>query len=223
MLGGYNLIQNGGLPVDAYVPANLLVTGTMIGLALRSGCEWDDLGLSPSGLASGVRWGLAGAAGVTAAVGLAAGYRRTRPYFLDPRNYGHRGSEEAYRALVRYPLGTALFEEVAFRGILPALWRGSGARRLPSEIAGAVAFGVWHLLPIAQALAANPIGNRLDNPLSRWGVVASGAILTALASLGFSWQRTRSGSLAAPWLTHAALNTAAYAVGRAMWRRVGVR
>jgi membrane protease YdiL (CAAX protease family) len=121
--------------------------------------------------------------------------------------------------LVRLPLGTALFEEVAFRGVVEGVWRRSGASRREAVTAAAVAFGLWHLIPGTQALNGNPLDARVGTARSRAGVVTVGAFLTGLASLGLSGLRERSGSLAAPWLTHAAINSAMYLSGVSAWRR----
>ncbi|MGH9198426.1 MAG: CPBP family intramembrane glutamic endopeptidase, partial [Acidimicrobiia bacterium] len=129
------------------------------------------------------------------------------------------GRDVAYRVLVRLPLGTALFEEVAFRGVVYGMWRRSGASPRKSAAAAAITFGIWHLIPANQALTGNPLGPRFTSCPSRVGVVVAGALLTSLSSFGFSWMMERSGSLLAPWMTHAAINSAGYLAGVAAWRR----
>jgi membrane protease YdiL (CAAX protease family) len=47
---------------------------------------------------------------------------------------------------IRFPLGTALYEEVAFRGVLGALWTRRSGERTARTVAAA-AFGAWHILP----------------------------------------------------------------------------
>lgn len=218
-IGGYNLIQNLLLPATAYVPANLVASLGLTNMARRFGCTWDDLGLSPARMRNGVRLGTAGA---TAASGLAiaAGAHRTaRRYLLDQRAVDQRQKDIAYRVLVRFPFGTALFEEVAFRGVVYGIWRRSGASPRKAAAATAIAFGIWHLIPANQALTGNPLGPRFGSLKARAAVVGAGAMLTALSSFGFSWMRERSGSLVAPWMTHAAINNAGYLAGVAAWRR----
>ena len=45
----------------------------------------------------------------------------------------------------------------------------------------------------------------------------SGAVLTGLSGFGFTALRERSGSVAAPWLAHAAVNTVSYLAARRAW------
>jgi membrane protease YdiL (CAAX protease family) len=218
-IGAYNLIQNLVVPVRAYVPANLAASLGLVALARRHGCSWDDLGLKPSKARIGFQLGVVGVA-ASAAVAVAAGTNRTtRKYLLDERAARQGGRDVAYRVLVRLPLGTALFEEVAFRGVVYGMWRRSGASPRKSAAAAAITFGIWHLIPANQALTGNPLGPRFTSCPSRVGVVVAGALLTSLSSFGFSWMRERSGSLLAPWMTHAAINSAGYLAGVAAWRR----
>jgi membrane protease YdiL (CAAX protease family) len=219
-LAGYNLIQNLLVPDRAYVPANMVAAAGLISLARRSGCSWEDLGLQPTRSPSGIRWGLAGAAVATAVAALGSVQSLTGRYFLDERALGHNRRERAYRAAIRFPLGTALFEEVAFRGVVQATWRRSGATPFRAATVAAASFGVWHLIPARQALTGNPLGSRLTSTRSRSGVVVTGALLTTLSSFALSWLRERSQSLIAPWLTHAAINSAGYLAGVAAWERM---
>ncbi len=218
-IGAYNLVQNLLLPASAYVPANLTASCGLVALARKQGCSWDDLGLDLSQAGTGLRLGIAGA-GMAAAVAAAAGiHPATRRYLLDVRVAGQRSHEVAYRTLVRFPLGTALFEELAFRGVVYGMWRRSGASQAEASLAAAATFGIWHLIPANQALTGNPLADRFASRQSRAGVAVAGTIITSLASLGFTWMRERSGSLIAPWITHAAINGAGYLAGVAAWRR----
>jgi membrane protease YdiL (CAAX protease family) len=211
VIGVYNLVQNLAVPIWAYVPANLAVSAGLVALARRGGATADDLGLKAKRLGHGVRLGLIAAAGLSAVIALAAMVPATRPFFADARVIGHRGWQVVYRALVRFPLGTALFEEVAFRGVLFGLFR----RRL--GVAGAAhvtaaAFGAWHLIPTYQALQGNPAADLL----ALGPGVATGALITVLSSYGLVWLRLRADSLAAPWVAHAAGNSLGYLAGVAV-------
>ncbi|HLF61058.1 MAG TPA: CPBP family intramembrane glutamic endopeptidase [Acidimicrobiia bacterium] len=218
-IGGYNLIQNLLVPPRAYVPANLVAGLGLFALARRHGCTWEDLGLEPTQAPDGFRLGTAGVA-MAAAVAVGAGaFPKTRRYLLDERAAGQRPNDVVFRTMVRFPLGTALFEELAFRGVIYGMWRRSGASSPQAAAVTAGTFVVWHLIPARQALAGNPLGPRLGGPRSRATVVLTGAVLTGVSSLGLSWMRERSGSLIAPWMTHAAFNSALYLAGVAAWRR----
>lgn len=215
IVAAYNLVQNRLLLDRSYVPANLAVGAGLVALAKAAGCDWDDLGLSGKRLPQGFRIGaVAGGLGALVA-GAALAHPRTRPYLRDGRANGHDPRQVGFRAAVRFPLGTALFEEVAFRGVLAALL-GKVSPRWGPAIAAA-AFGVWHLLPTWDAAVGNPAGKRLG-PAGRLAAAAGGMALTGVAGLGFQLLRDRTCSLAAPWLAHAGLNSCAYLAGVASWR-----
>ncbi len=62
----------------------------------------------------------------------------------------------AYQVTVRIPIGTVLWEETAFRGVLQAALR----RALPGPAAIAVTsgvFGLWHIRPTIAALRINGV------------------------------------------------------------------
>ena len=218
-IGAYNLVQNLLLPDRAYVPANLTVSCGLVALARRQGCTWDDLGLDLSRAGTGLRLGMVGAGAATAVAAAAGIHPATRRYLLDRRVAGQRGHEVAYRTLVRFPLGTALFEELAFRGVIYGMWRRSGASNAAASLAAAATFGIWHIIPANQALNANPLTAGFSSRQSRAEVVVAGTIITSLASLAFTWMREQSGSLIAPWITHSAINGTTYLAGVAAWRR----
>lgn len=215
---GYNLVQNRLLPSSLYVPANMLVSAALVATARRAGCDWSELGLDPEKAAGGVRLGLQ-AAVVIALATAAATHPATRRRLLDARAADQEVSDILYHTLVRFPLGTALFEEVAFRGVVEAVWERGGAMEREARTAAAVMFGLWHLIPTWDALRGNPVADHLQTSWSRAGAVVAGAVASGLTSLGFSWMRKRSGSLVAPWLAHTAISCAGYLAGVAAWRR----
>lgn len=217
-IGAYNVVQNLLIPAPAYVPANLVATAGLVAMARAQGCAWDDLGLDVSRARAGLRLGLAGAGLATAVAVAGLALPSTRKYMLDQRSADQRNRDVAYRTMLRFPLGTALFEEVAFRGVIFAIWRRTGATKSQAALAAAITFGLWHIIPGNDALTGNPLASRFESPGSRITVVLAGTVISGLAGLGFGWMRDRSGSLAAPWLTHAALNGAVYLAGVAAWR-----
>jgi membrane protease YdiL (CAAX protease family) len=220
-IGVYNLVQNYLIPRSAYVPANMVATYGLVRMARRGGCSREDLGLDLSQASDGLSLGMLGA-GVAVSLSTAGALNsRSRRYFLDQRARDQGTAEVAYNALVRFPLGTALFEEVAFRGVVEAVWRHEGASETAAALADAALFTAWHLVPTAQALAGNPAAEKLPSRSSRAMAVGGGALLSGLGALGFGWLRRRSGSVLAPWLTHAAFNTASYLTGVIVWRRAG--
>jgi membrane protease YdiL (CAAX protease family) len=130
--------------------------------------------------------------------------------FADDRVLGVGTAGLLFHTLVRIPLGTALFEEVAFRGVLPALGRRV-LTPLRANLLAATLFGLWHLLPTASVATGNAGVAGIPDEI----VLAGGVVGTAAAGLGFSWLRDRRG-LAAPVLLHATVNSAAFAVAWAL-------
>jgi membrane protease YdiL (CAAX protease family) len=187
----------------SYVVANVAATAVLLAAARASGLSWAELGLDRRRLAAGARWGGGAAALVAAGYGTALALPGVRPLLADGRVSDLGGGELAGQALLRIPLGTVLWEEVAFRAVLLAAL----ARLLPRAGAtgvSAAVFGVWHVRPTLGALAANDL---VDDPLARTAAVLLACLATAAAGVLFAELRWRSGSLLAPALLHLATNT----------------
>jgi membrane protease YdiL (CAAX protease family) len=219
-IGAYNVVQNLVIPEAGYVPSNLIAAAALIALARRSGMSFADIGLGTARLRSGLALGGLVAVGVGSAFMGAARSGRFDRWLLDERARGHRRAGVAYRSLVRFPVGTALFEELAFRGVLDGLWRRRGGDGAAGVIT-AVAFGAWHVVPTYRLYPGMGLGAGAQASRSErvWAALGSGAV-TAASGSGFTWLRRRSGSVAAPWLVHAAYNVGGYLAGRRAWQRL---
>ena len=174
-----------------YVPVNLLTTAALLGLVGTAGV--------------GLTWGRAPLLGVGAALlvlGAICVLVRLRPgLFADRRMAGVDARGTAGRALVRIPLGTVVLEEVAFRGVLPALL---------SPVAASVLFGLWHVVPTAKTLDINGLARA---PRTRTLAVAAAVGATTVVGLVLCALRSATGSLLAPALVHAAANGGAVVAG----------
>ncbi len=126
-----------------------------------------------------------------------------RPLLTDARLVGLDGDELAYEVLVRIPLGTVVWEEVAFRGVLLAVLTRVLSVRAAVAVS-AVVFGVWHVRPTLSALAANGL---VDGAVLTGLAVLLGCAATAAAGVVLAWLRLRTGSLLAPALLHLATNS----------------
>lgn len=196
---GANLLLPQALHDALYVVMNLGVGGWLVVWARRrAGLEWREMGWAwgrPSGLALAVGLGLLLPAPLFLAgvMGLGGGV-------VPPSAF--EGPLLLYALLVRIPLGTALFEETAFRGVLLGVWvRERGLRR--GVVGSSLAFGLWHLAPTWERLAG------LGVPLASWQValaLAGAVAATFLGGLFFAALRLRAGSLLAPVLAHALIN-----------------
>jgi membrane protease YdiL (CAAX protease family) len=135
----------------------------------------------------------------------------TRRFYWDERIIRQTHVETAYQALVRIPLGTALGEEVIFRGSVPALLR----RRFPAPVAGVLSsaiFGAWHIIPTLDRISTSPL-TRDTGAIHRTASTASVVALTTAFGLGFWILRSLSGSVIAPTMAHAAANSIGLAGG----------
>jgi uncharacterized protein len=201
-LAGYNNL----LALRRWYPVvNACAAAAALAAAAASGLTLADLGLRRDRLRSGLSAGSAAAAPVVAAFALAALTPATRPLLDDQRVAGLNGRQLAYQVLLRIPVGTVAWEEIAFRGVFRA-----GLRRVLTEPAATVVasavFGVWHIRPTAEALTVNRLAAGRGARITAVTAVAAG---TAAAGALLSYLRERSGSLAAPILVHLAANCTA--------------
>lgn len=200
----YNNVVNHWKPFHgaAYVPLNLTFAALLTVLAATAlDLSRHDLGLR------GDLGDASPAVAIVAAFGFGAfalaGSRHAR-LIADRRVIHLRKRSLAFYVLVRIPLGTAVVEEVLFRGLLFAAWRAAGATTFMAAVFASVAFGLWHITPTI-------IGMRINHPaVSRHRVqaaVIAAVLLTTVAGLGLTWLRLRTGGLVAPILLHAGVNS----------------
>jgi len=160
------------------------------------------LGFRPPALCSGLRVGSATACVVTVAVAAGSALPRVRAAMADRTP----PASPAMWLALQIPVGTVWPEEAAYRAALATLAAG-GFGRLTGRLVQAIAFGLSHI-PDARA-AGEP--------------VAGTVVVTAAAGWVFGILAERSGSLAAPLLTHLAINEAgALAALRVQSRKGGI-
>jgi membrane protease YdiL (CAAX protease family) len=203
LLAVHNVVGNEVLSDAAYVPANLITGGALVGLAFLAGVSFAAIGLDRGDAASGLRWGATIAALVATAIVLGVLLPPTRHFFEDERVSGLSGGGLAYQALVRIPLGTALFEELAFRGVLLALLLRISSTGT-AVITSSTLFGLWHVLPTISALRINDLAT---GTTTRTAAVVAAVVVTGVAGALLCWLRLYTGSLAAPVLVHVATNS----------------
>jgi membrane protease YdiL (CAAX protease family) len=177
----------------AYVPWNLGMAVLLLGVARWGGAGPVAVGLGIRHWHRPVGVGLLLAGGTAAIFALGMALPATRDAFLDSRAAEWGVGGMLYQVLVRIPLGTVVLEEVAFRGVLPALMGASPAIRwrwLP-VLGASTCFGLWHILPsiginqgnaaVASVLGGNQFVTSLLAVLS---MIAAGVLMCALARLG---------------------------------------
>ena len=203
-LVAYNGLANLWPPFHgrAYVPMNAVATAIVAAIGLGP------LALSGNQIGFGGDWasdlglGLIIGTALAAPVLTVASVPRWSRLVADERMRGIAGGALVYRTLVRIPIGTALLEELAFRGVLYAAWREDGVAA--AVIGSSVAFGLWHITPAREMLRAN----RPDSSTARVAVWIAGTIAaTGAAGAGFAVLREATDGIAAPFVLHAAFNS----------------
>ena len=187
-----------------YPAVNGCAAAAALATATASGLTADDLGLRPDRLRAGLRLGAAAAVPVMAAFGATVVTPAARPLLDDARVTGLTGRQLAYQVLLRIPVGTVCWEEIAFRGVLHPALRRVLAEPTATVMASAM-FGVWHIRPTAEALDGNRLATGRTARIAAVTAISAG---TAVAGALLSGLRQRSGSLAAPVLLHLTANCA---------------
>ncbi len=209
-----------------YVAVNLAATAALVLATRAAGLPLSDMAALPDrgrpvSVLRGAGIGLLRGAPLGSLFLLAAAMPRTRPHVADQRMASDPEAgrltlpQLAMRTLVRIPLGTALAEEVAFRGVLQALaeqrttpWRAALRTNLW--------FGLWHVVPTLHAVAANRPGWHADRRATA-AAVAGGIATTFAGGMLLSWVRT-GGGLPGAVMGHAITNAAAAIAG---WAALG--
>jgi membrane protease YdiL (CAAX protease family) len=189
----------------------------LLALARWAGLSWAELGLGRGTWWRGLRWALAAIGAVAVLFAVAAAVPLTRSAFHDSR-YHFGWGHAALTAFVLIPVGTVLFEEVAFRGVLwGLLWRRHGPW-VATGVSSAL-FGLWHVLPSLGLAGGNQaIGSTVGSGSSGQAVSVLGTVLlTSLAGVVFCELRRRSGSLLAPAGLHWATNGLGVLAATAIW------
>jgi membrane protease YdiL (CAAX protease family) len=205
---GYSAILNRLLPRSVHVPGNLSAGVALAVGARQLGATVTDIGLAPGRAARGVRIGTVVGTPIAGAIALAAARPSTQPMFADFRVRQMSPGRARYEAAVRIPLGTALGEELIFRGALFGLLRRRHST-LTAVAVSSLLFGLWHVLPAIDGL--HPDADRSRRATHVTGTVAA----TTAAGVGFCVLRLWSGSIVAPTIVHAMVNTTAFVAARA--------
>jgi membrane protease YdiL (CAAX protease family) len=178
----------------------------MLGLARRAGLGLDALGLGRRSWLRGGAYAVVCVAAVAVVYTVGVLLPATRTAFLDDRYRDHIRTA-LVNATVVIPLGTVLFEEVAFRGVLWSLVCQRRGAAWATAVSSAL-FGCWHVLPSLRLNKVNPAVADAVGPGTggRTLAVVGAVAFTAAAGVLLCELRRRSGSLLAPVGLHWAVN-----------------
>jgi uncharacterized protein len=203
----WSVVANLGLGDAWYVTRNLLLTVLLLAFGGRRH-GWAGMGLARARLLPGLGTGVIAALVVGVVLGAAIPTARVVPIvasLLDDTRAADVAGSVLFVVLVRIPIGTALFEEVLFRGVLLAELR-TRLRPLVAVALSSVVFGLWHIPPTIVALSLNDVAVGSAAGLS---AIVSAVLVTTVAGVGFCWLRLRLDSLVAPLVVHWAVNAGA--------------
>jgi membrane protease YdiL (CAAX protease family) len=204
-------------PRHVHVVTGPLAAAALLLVGRLAGLSWSELGLGRQDVARGAVVGALAAAAVAAVYGVAVAVPFTRGAFRDTR-YQIGPGPALYLSLVTIPLGTVLFEEVAFRGVLWGLLaRDFGVPT--ATVVSACLFGLWHVLPALDLARTNTTVRGRgagDSPKVLRTVLATVAF-TTVAGVVFAELRWRSGSLLAPVGLHWATNGLGVLAAARVW------
>lgn len=217
LLAAATVLANRVLPGWAYPVCGAVAAAGLLALARFAGVGWAEIGFSRRHTRRMLWFGLGGFAVVAFGLGLAAAIPALRVLFHDGRIGSPGFGQLMWLALVRIPLGTVLIEEIAFRGVLPALL-GAGERWRWWPVLGASAlFGLWHLLP-SLALTQNAAVHQTVGGLPLATISVLAMVAAAGAGVFLCWWRYTGRGLLAPMLVHLATNSGGLVLA---WALVG--
>ncbi|MGW4213571.1 CPBP family glutamic-type intramembrane protease [Lentzea sp. NPDC004789] len=199
-------LANRVLPGWAYPLCGLVTAACLVGLARWSGLRAAAIGLDRAHLRRAGLFGLAGLAVVALGFGIALVVPALRSFFHDGRMPGLALSSVLWVVLIRIPLGTVLLEEIAFRGVLPALLGGGDRWRWGPVLGASALFGLWHVLP-SLALTHNAAVSAVFGDASLVLVSSVAVVAAAIAGVVLLWWRHTGRGVLAPALVHLATNS----------------
>ena len=188
-----------------YVLMNLSFLGLLLAWVLpATGLSLEEMGLMwPNSWISGL-WGLALGGAIVSPLVVLTAFPRFMRRAQDPRLAGLTWRQVLGRALIRIPLGTALFEEMLFRGVLFGLLSRWGTAE--AVWASSLVLSLWHIVPTLHLMKFSPFReNRVLAVLALLG----GLLATFLGGVFFGLMRFYTGSVVGPIVAHGVINSVA--------------
>lgn len=191
-----------------------LAAGGLVLLARADGLDRRRWGLGPVSRRA-ARAALALAAVTAAAMLIGTQLPGISSAFADARVAGMTAGEVAFAALVRAPLGTAVFEELAFRGVLLAML----VRRVGSiwaVVGSSLAFGLWHVLPSLGIVRGNAGVVAVLGGQPTWAASSVAVVAAGVAGAFLCLLRNRFDHLVVPIAVHLTATSMGYLLAWSM-------
>jgi membrane protease YdiL (CAAX protease family) len=212
-----DVAANSVLPRRLHIPVSLATAAGVTWLGAKAGVPLREQGMAARDTPRGFLYGVAASLPSAVALVAASRHRSLGAFYQQEAIARATPGWAAYEAFVRVPFGTALPEEMIFRGTSMALLARRRSR-LTTLAVSSLLFGLWHIAPTAQRLDELPHVRKLP-PGYQVGHIAGSVVSTALAGIVLGWLRLRSGSIVAPWLAHTTANASGYAAAWLAARR----
>lgn len=196
------------IPRKAHISSNLLAALATVGLGLFLGLSLPQMGLTLDGVKNVIIISALATGAIFLGTFAVSFLPFLRHIFLGESFANARVRKVFFEAGFRIPLGTALVEEILFRGVLLGILLQSYSP-LTSTIIAAAVFGLWHIAPSINSIESNTaVQERLrSKSLHAKGSVAGIVLVTFIAGLFFNWLRIISGTILTTWLVHWAINS----------------
>lgn len=203
----YGFVLTHFIPKRLYSFLNIFMSLGSILFGLFFGATLDDMHLAQDAWQRGILWGLAITVPIVFAVLFILLIPRFRHIFIDHPSKLNKKRSILYELGFRVPFGTALSEEVLFRGVLLGLLL-TRYDTWVAVICSSLIFGLWHIAPTWKTLRSNIALQELVGEQRRFhglSILVS-VLTTALAGVVFCLLTLKSDSVIAAWIAHSAIN-----------------
>lgn len=196
------------IPRKAHIGSNLLAAGLTVLLGIFLGLSFPQMGLTLHGVTKIIIVSIAATLAIFLVTFLVSFIPFLKRIFLGESFANARARTVFFEAGFRIPLGTALVEEILFRGVLLGALLQSYSP-VAAGIIAAIVFGLWHIVPSINSIESNnAVQEKLRaKSLHTASSVAAIVLVTTIAGLFFNWLRIVSGTIFTTWAVHWAINS----------------
>lgn len=203
----YSTVLGRLVPKKYHLYLNIGIAAVAITLGLAFGLSLENMGLALDRILPGIYWAFIVSVAIIAIMLIISTIPFLRRFFLGDNLSHADGKFMAFEAAVRIPLGTALVEEILFRGVLLGLLLQHHTTAEALLISAAI-FGLWHIFPTIDSIKSNAVAAKAiahKTPRAAGSVIGV-VIITFVAGLFFGWLKILANSIVSPWLVHWSIN-----------------
>jgi len=183
----YSTVLAKSVPTKYHLYLNISITALAILLGFSFGLNVEQMGLALGKILPGIFIAFAAVVVIVLFTSIVATIPVLRRFFLGDNLAHASGKLITYEATIRVPFGTALIEEVLFRGVLLGLLLQHNSS-LVAILISAIIFGLWHIFPTIAMLENNKILAKANKDLRRrkYGSIIGVVLITASAGVVFA-------------------------------------